>query len=233
MKLFKHFDFTKDTELNRNDWNVVVGEKWANKEIQQYIDSEETLYFKDGLVIRAINDNGIIKSARINTKDKLFFQHGKIEFTCKVPKGLGTWPAVWMMPQEQKHGYWPKSGEIDLLEHTANDMDKFYACLHTQKYNHRDGDPYDTRFKIEGLSDDFQTYGFDWDENKVTYYFNGKEMVTYTKGENGKDQTYKGWPFNEDFYFILNLAVGGMFGGKVDFNCFPQEFIIKEIKVYK
>ncbi len=233
MKLYKHFDFTKDQELNRNDWNVSVGKKWANNEVQQYTDSKDTLYFNNGLVLRAINDNGVIKSARINTKSKVFFKHGKIEFTCKVPKGKGTWPAVWMMPEIAKHGQWPKSGEIDLLEHTANDMDKFYACLHTEGYNHKNGLPYDTRFLVKGLSDDFQTYGFDWDENKVTYYLNGKEMVTYTKGENDRDTTHVGWPFNEDFYFILNLAVGGMFGGEVDYSCFPQEFIIKEIKVFK
>lgn len=233
MKLFKHFDFTKDKELDRSIWNVAVGEKWSNYEVQAYVDSPETHYFNNGLVLRAINDNGKIKSARINTRDNVFFKHGRIEYTCKVPKGQGTWPAVWMMPQEAKYGHWPRSGEIDMLEHTANDMDKFYACLHTESYNHRDGDPYDNRFLIEGLSDDFQTYALDWTEDSISYYYNGKLMVTYTKGEDGRDTSHKGWPFNEDFYLILNLAVGGMFGGEVDYDCFPQEFIIKEIKIYK
>lgn len=233
MKLYKHFDFTKDTKLDRTVWNVEVGEKWSNSEIQQYIDSEETLFFDNGLHIRAINDNGIVKSARINTKGKVYFKHGKIEFTVKVPKGKGTWPAVWMMPQESKYGYWPKSGEIDMMEHTANDMDKFYACLHTEEYNHRNGKPYDTRFQVDGLSDDFQTFGLLWNEDAITYYLNDIEMVTYKKGEFGKDESPKGWPFNEDFYIIINLAIGGMFGGKVDFECFPQEFIIKELKIYK
>ena len=233
MKLYKHFDFTNMTELDQDIWNIQVGEKWSNNEIQQYIDHSDTLFFDNGLHLRAINDNGIIKSARINTKDKLYFQHGKIEFTCKVPKGQGTWPAVWMMPQLSKYGHWPKSGEIDMMEHTANDMNKFYACLHTEAYNHRNGEPYDTRFFIENLSDDFQTYGLLWTEESITYYLNGKEMVTYTKGENGKDDSPKGWPFNEDFYIIVNLAIGGMFGGEVDMNCFPQDFIIKDIKIFK
>lgn len=234
MKLLKHFDFSNDKSLDRNYWNVAVGEKWANNEIQQYVDSEDNIFFdQDGLHLRAINDQGVIKSARINTKDKFYFQHGKIEFTCKVPKGKGTWPAVWMMPQENKFGYWPKSGEIDLLEHTANDMDKFYACLHTEKYNHRNGKPYDTRIKVEGLSDDFQTYGFIWTEDYVIYQLNGKDMVKYEKGQNGWDTSPAGWPFNEDFYIILNLAIGGMFGGKVDYDSFPQDFIIKDIKVYQ
>ncbi len=233
MKLFKHFDFTNQTSLDRTIWNVEVGEKWNNYEIQHYIDSDKTLYFKDGLVIRAFNDNGIIKSARINTKHNFFFQHGKIEFTVKVPKGKGTWPAVWMMPELSKYGNWPKSGEIDMMEHTANDMDRFYACLHSELYNHKNGEPYDTRFLIDGLSDDFQKFGLLWTENQIIYYLNDKEMVTYTKGEDNKDQSPKGWPFNEDFYIILNLAIGGMFGGEVDMNCFPQEFIIKDIKIYK
>ena len=233
MKLIKHYDFVNQTEINRDEWNIEVGEKWSNKELQHYVDSENNLYFEDGLRIKATLENGVIKSSRINTKSKFSMKYGKIEILAKVPKGLGTWPALWMMPQLAKHGHWPKSGEIDIMEHNGHNLDKLYMCLHTEKYNHRDGDPYDQRVTVEGLSDDFQTFGLLWDETKIQYLLNDVEYKTYFKGEHGKDTSHLGWPFDEEFYFIINLAMGGMFGGDVDMESFPQEFIVKDIKIFK
>ena len=233
MQLIKHYDFTSMNHLDETQWNIRVGEKWANHELQQYVNKDENIFFDNGLHLRATLDNGIINSARINTKGKFSFKYGKIDIVAKVPKGKGTWPAIWMMPEEQKYGHWPKSGEIDIMEHNGNNLDKIYCCLHTEAHNHRNGDPYEKIILNKGLSNDFQTYSLYWDQNKITYYINDKELVTYIKGENNRDTSVKGWPFDEQFFIILNLAMGGMFGGKVDMTSFPQDFIIKDIKVYQ
>ncbi len=233
IRLVKHYDFTNQNELDRDEWNIAVGEKWHNKELQQYVDTNENIYFDNGLHLKATYENGIIKSGRINTKNKFTFTYGKIEVLAKVPKGKGTWPAIWMMPNEDTFGHWPKSGEIDIMEHVGNDLDNFIMCLHTEAHNHVNGDAYGAKQVVDGLSDDFQLFSLDWEANQITYYINNEKLVSYKRGEDGKDETHRGWPFIHPYYLILNLAIGGMLGGEVDYNSFPQEFVIKDIKVYQ
>ncbi len=234
MKLIKHYDFTSMTELS-DDWNVAVGEKWANKELQQYVNDDKHIFFSDGLVLQAtLDDDDIIRSARIHTRDNFHFTYGKIEAVAKIPSGKGTWPAIWMMPNENKYGHWPRSGEIDIMEHTANNLDRLFFCLHTEKYNHRrPKEQYYTADIFPGITKDFHTFGLDWKEDEIIYFVDHKEVARYQRGENGKDSGHAGWPFNHPYYLILNLAIGGTFGGDVDYDMFPQQFIIKDIKIWQ
>lgn len=233
MKLLKHYDFTTMNTLHP-DWTVQVGEKWANNEVQQYVHDSEHLFFDQGLVIQATYNDGIVKSARLNTKDNFFFTYGKIEVTAKIPSGRGTWPAIWMMPNNPLYGHWPNSGEIDIMEHTANNLDRLFFCLHTEKYNHKKPkEQYYTADLFPGITEDFHTFGLLWEEQRIVYYLDDIEVAVYTRGEHGKDPSHKGWPFNYDYYLILNLAIGGTFGGTVDYTSFPQQFIIKDIKIFQ
>ncbi len=233
MKLIKHIDFTKMTGLDSTLWNVDVGEKWHNNEKQHYVNDPENILFDNGLIIRATRQGKTIRSARINTKGKFSFQYGRIEIVAKVPSGKGTWPALWMMPEESRHGRWPKSGEIDIMEHVGNEPNKLYTCLHTEKYNHRLKEQYDRTVTIDGMVSDFHTYALTWEKNRITYAVDGKTVTTYERGENGRDATHQGWPFDQPFYLIINLAIGGTLGGEVDMECFPQDFVIRDIKVYQ
>ncbi len=235
MKLIKHFDFSNIDQLNRNEWTVAVGKKWSNNEVQEYVDDEEHLYFdKDnGLTIKATYKNNQVKSTRIHTKDKFYFKHGKIDIIAKVPSGKGTWPALWMMPQEARYGGWPRSGEIDIMEHVGNEPNKIYTCIHTEAYNHRLDEQYYKVYFGKNIPDQFHKYSLLWEENKITYFLNDEIITTYQRGEEGKDTSHKGWPFNEDFYLIINLAIGGTLGGEVDYTCFPQTFCVKDIKIYQ
>lgn len=233
MKLIKQYDFTKMTTLDP-DWTPQVGEKWANEEVQQYVNDHDHIFFDNGLVLQATYDGTVVKSARINTRDNFFFTYGKIEITAKIPKGKGTWPAIWMMPNNPQFGHWPKSGEIDIMEHTANNLDRLFFCLHTEKYNHRKpSEQYYSAKIFPGVTDDFHVFGLVWDNEKIIYYLDDVEVARYHKGEKGKDSSYMGWPFDHDYYLILNLAIGGTFGGAVDYTMFPQQFIVKDIKVYQ
>lgn len=237
MKLIKEYDFTNMTTLEDTDWNIQVGEKWQNNEQQQYVSDKENIFFDDGLHIKATIKNGIIKSGRINTRNNFSFLYGRIDIIAKVPKGVGTWPALWMMPQHSPYGYWPRSGEIDIMEHAGQNLNELFLCLHTEKYNHRDNpnveEQYYTKVYVEDLTDTFYTYSLDWTEDTITYLLNDQVVATYTRGQDGRDATEKGWPFDNPYYLIINLAIGGTFGGKVDMSMFPQEFIIKNIKVYQ
>jgi len=225
-------DFRKEQKLDLNVWNIAVGEKWANNEAQQYTDLNENIFFnQEGLVLQATKENDIIRSARIHTRDKFFFQYGKGEIVAKVPSGKGTWPALWMMPQNNEFGHWPKSGEIDIMEHTGNKKDLLYLCIHTEKYNHIREDQYFYTVQKNNIVDQFHTYGFEWTPDSITYFIDGIKEHTYIKGEGEKDSSHKGWPFNQPFYLIMNLAIGGTLGGQIDMDMFPQQFVIQSINI--
>jgi beta-glucanase (GH16 family) len=232
MNKILEIDFRELTAFPHDLFTIAVGEKWANNELQHYVDDEENLFIgKLGLVIKATNPKkGIYHSARIHTKGKFAFKYGQIDITAKVPKGKGTWPALWMMPEENKYGHWPKSGEIDIMEHVGRDENNLFLCLHTEKYNHRDGDPFYTEYFVEDATTSFHTYSIKWDKDSITYMIDGNEIVTYHKYDRS-DQSHHGWPFDERFYLIMNMAIGGKFGGEVDDTIFPKEFIIQKITV--
>lgn len=232
MKLIKHYDFTKMETLHE-DFTVEIGDKWANNEKQAYRDHPDNLYFDEGLVLQATLEDKKIYSSRLKTKGKFEFQYGRVDIQAKLPKGKGTWPALWMMPADNAYGHWPKSGEIDIMEHVGNELDELVLCLHTERYNHTSDTEYMYKEKIENLSDDFQEFSIIWDEESITYLLNNKVKVTYKKGEDNKVSTPDGWPFDQSFFLIMNLAIGGWFGGNVDYSMFPQQFIIKDIKVYQ
>jgi beta-glucanase (GH16 family) len=174
MKLYKHFDFSNEKSLDLSLWNIEVGKKWANNELQHYVDSDENLYFDNGLVINATLKNGIYESTRINTKNKFFFKYGRIDVVAKVPKGIGTWPAIWMLSKNinedgaywDNQGFgtvnWPTCGEIDILEHWGKNKNYVSSAVHN-------GSSYG--YKVENLggqnvsnaSDQFHEYELDYE----------------------------------------------------------------------
>lgn len=231
-KLIKHFDFTKATELDFKYFNIAVGDKWSNAELQRYVNNPKNLFFDNALVIRSTYEDGIYSSVRINTKNKLAFTYGKIEVIAKVPKGQGTWPALWLLSQDNKYGHWPKSGEIDIMEHVGRKEDEVFLCLHSETYNHQRTEQLHTTKHIEGATNSFHKYGLDWQPDHITYYIDDREIVRYNKADKA-DQSHKGWPFDHNYYFIMNLAIGGKFGGDVDNSIFPVDFVIKDIKIFE
>lgn len=234
MKTLLDLDFTKINNLPRDIFNVRTGEKWANRELQHYVDDNEHIFFSEaGLNLRATYSDGVYESARIDTKDKFFFQYGQIDFVAKLPLGKGTWPALWMMSNDNRYGHWPRSGEIDIMEHVGRDQGKLLLCIHTEKYNHRNEKQYYCEIDKPEIIEGFHKYSLRWEANKIIYLLDDVEVHRYIRGENGFDGTASGWPFDHPFYFIMNLAIGGMLGKEPDSSVFPQDFIIKSIKVTK
>lgn len=219
-------------KLNEKVWNYELGDGcpnicgWGNNERQIY--TKENHKIVDGkLIITAKKDGDQYTSTRITTAGKKEFKYGYMETRAKIPVGQGIWPAFWMLGSNIKQVGWPKSGEIDILEYVGKEPHMVYTTLHT-KANHGDNaSSHKTRF--DNIEEGFHTFGVDWTKDKMDFYVDDTLVFTFNPSDKNEDV----WPFNQPFYFILNVAVGGNFGGpEVDDTIFPQEFIIDYIRVY-
>ncbi|MCK7488321.1 MAG: glycoside hydrolase family 16 protein [Bacillus subtilis] len=146
------------------------------------------------------------------------FQYGRIEVRAKVPTAAkGSWPAIWMLPTEFKEGKtpWPKCGEIDIMEHvTPISMNDFHVSLHTELYNHVIRDPAHAFRKDRRRSrHEFHTYAMDWTKDSIEFFLDGKSFHRYEQNAAGSRQDDGGWPFDKPYYLILNIAIGGTWGG--------------------
>ncbi len=220
-------------KLNQTNWNFELGNGcpnlcgWGNNEKQIYTKTNHT--FKKGkLIIEAKKEGAIYTSTKITTKGKKEFQYGKIEVKAKLPVGNGLWPAFWMLGSTIGEEGWPKCGEIDILEYVGREPDMIFTTLHTQDSH---GNSINTKkTKIENIEDGFHIYGIDWTKEKIEFFVDGNSVYTFNPEEKNKDT----WPFDKKFYLILNLAIGGNFGGSIiDDSNLPQNFYIDYIRVYQ
>lgn len=231
-------------ELNRDDWNVELHEPgWVNSELQEYVDSEENIYLKDGnLVLKPVEikqEDGTkaYTSGRINTQNKHNFKYGLFEARVKVPKGKGFLPAFWMMPtNENLYGQWPRCGEIDIMEVLGHEADTSYGTIHygnphsesQGKYTLSSGD----------FSEEFHVFDVEWAPGKISWYVDGKRIHTesdwYSATENQGEISYPA-PFDQPFYMILNLAVGGNWPGNPDetTDIANSAFYVDYVKAYQ
>lgn len=216
-------------------WNYDTGGSgFGNEEAQFYTkDHLENARVENGkLIIEARKENREDKkytSARLLTKGKFSFQYGTVEVRAKLPKGRGTWPAIWMMSEDMKK--WPDDGELDIMEHVGYHQGYIHASVHTKKYNHiMQTQKTDTLF-VKDASEKFHVYKADWSPEKIEVYVDDKKFFTY---EN-REKTPGAWPFDKPYFIILNLAIGGFWGGKegIDDTIFPQRFEIDYVRVYQ
>ncbi|WP_312395198.1 glycoside hydrolase family 16 protein [Chryseobacterium sp.] len=216
-------------------WNYDVGgDGYGNDESQFYTKNRlENARIENGkLIIEARKENwekNKYTSARLLTKGKFSFQYGTIEVRAKLPKGRGTWPAIWMMSENMKK--WPDDGELDIMEHVGFNQGYIHASVHTQKYNHKIGTQKTDTLMVKDVSEKFHVYKADWTPEKIDVYIDDQKFFTY---EN-KEKTYEAWPFDQPYFIILNLAVGGFWGGKegIDDRIFPQKYEIDYVRVYQ
>ncbi len=235
-KLIWSDEFSKDGLPDPTNWGYDVGDHgWGNDELQYYSKEDvKNARVENGvLTIEARLDSVRPKgftSARLVSKGKAFWQYGYIEVKAKLPEGVGTWPAIWMLPEENRHGGWPKNGEIDIMEHVGYDPGKVHGTVHTEAFNHKIGTQKGGFQQVENFNTDFHTYAIDWTEEKIDFYINGSKYFTFEN--TGGD--YKEWPFDQPFHLILNIAVGGGWGGQegVDLEIWPQQMQIDYVRVY-
>ncbi len=236
-------DEFEGTELNRDDWNVETHNPgWVNNELQAYVDSDDNIYVEDGkLVLKPIQTGegkeATYTSGRVNTQGKHDFKYGIYEARVKVPAGQGFLPAFWMMPtDENTYGQWPRCGEIDIMEVLGNDTDTAYGTIHY-------GNPHsESQGKYEltdgNFSEEYHVFDLEWLPGRLNWYVDGKLMHTendwYSATENQGEITYPA-PFDQQFYMILNLAVGGNWPGNPDdtTDVNSQAFYIDYVRAYQ
>ncbi len=232
------------TSLNRDDWNVELHEPgWVNNELQEYVDSEKNIYVKDGNLVlkpvKTVGSDGKVSytSGRINTQNKHNFKYGLFEARLKVPAGQGYLPAFWMMPaNENLYGQWPRCGEIDIMEVLGNETKTSYGTIH---YGNPHSESQGKHTLEKGnFSDEYHTFSVEWEPGKINWYVDGRLMHTendwYSATEGQGEITYPA-PFDQPFYIILNLAVGGNWPGNpdetTDFD--KAAFMVDYVKVFQ
>lgn len=237
-KLIWEDDFNVDGKVNEKIWNVTYsGSGNGNNEKQFYTDRLVNIFCKDSLLhIVARKEKFDFKSytsAKITTFGKKSIKYGKIEIKAKLPKGKGMWPAFWMLGENIREVGWPLCGEIDIMENVGRRPDEIHFSLHSKKYNHNLNTHQTFVESIKGVHDEFHKYTIVWDESSIKYYVNDKHYITFEKGQEGRDETKEGWPYYPPYFLIINLAVGGNFGGEIDDNIFPQTLLVDYVKVYE
>ena len=225
-------DFNTEN-LDKTHWNYELGNGcpnlcgWGNNERQFY--TKDNVSLKDGnLVITATKDSTKYYSGRITTKDKVQFTYGTVEVKAKLPKGHGLWPAIWMLGSDISETGWPACGEIDIMEYVGKTPHEIHTTLHTPASF---GQSVNTNVEtIKNIEEGFHVYKTNWSKDAIQFFIDNK--LVYTFSPEIKDE--KNYPFNKPFFIILNMAIGGDFGGPdVDNSIFPQEFIIDYVKVYQ
>lgn len=222
-------------------WNYDVGgHGWGNNEKQIYLEkSLENSYVKDGILhIAALKkeyDNMQYTSSRLSTYERFLIQYGKIEVKAKLPEGKGTWPVIWMLPEtiRTKEEKWPLCGEIDIMEHVGKDPNMVHVSLHSKLYNHIENTQVTHFEKLPDVFNDFHLYGIEWSTDSIKFFIDNKLFYEAIKGENGKVTANEGWPFEKPYYLILNLAIGGNWGGEIDETIFPVKMEVDYVRMYQ
>ena len=200
---------------------------WGNNELQYYTNRADNVIVSAGtlkIIAKKENYNGeAYTSARLLSKDKFSFKYGKVEARAKLPAGVGTWPAIWTLGNNIGSVGWPACGEMDIMEHVGKELNKIYGTLH---YPGRSGGNADGNTKIiSNATTEFHIYSMEWTSTLIKIFVDGDLIHSVVNSNN--------LPFNQNFFFILNIAMGGNFGGPVDPAFSSAALEIDYIRVYQ
>ena len=215
------------------DWSYEVKNAgWVNNEKQNYVNGNGVTDVSNGtLKINCKKMDGKIYSGRIYAKKNKGWKYGWVEARIKLPKGKGTWPAFWMMPVNESDG-WPTCGEIDIMEEVGYHPNYTSSSIHCNSYNHTKGTQKTAERLTPGAEGEFHVYALEWTENYIQTYVDGNPLLHFDNDGAGNKNT---WPFNKEFYVILNLAWGGDWGGAqgVDESALPVTMEVDYVRVFK
>jgi beta-glucanase (GH16 family) len=207
-------EFNTNGAPDSSKWGYDIGTGsggWGNNESQNYTNRTDNVKVENG-VLKIITKKESYQgsnytSARLKTQGKFSVQYGKIEFRAKLPVGGGTWPALWMLGDNISSVGWPACGEIDIMEHKGNELNRIHGTLH---FPGRSGGNPDTTSLIPNTTatTEFHTYAVDWRKDAIKFYIDDVLFKTFANSSN--------LPFNQKFFLIMNVAMGGSFGGAID-----------------
>lgn len=236
-------EFDEDGLPDSSKWSYDVGgHGWGNQELQYYTNANlNNAFIEDGILnIRAIREDFMgssYTSARLVTKYKGDWEYARIQVSARMPEGLGTWPAIWMLPTEWRYGDWPHSGEIDIMEHVGYDQGVVHGTIHTGAYNHGLNTQIGYTKNIPTVSSEFHLYEMIWEPARIVLLIDGVQFAQF--GYNPESNLYtensEAWPFDQPFHLILNVAVGGTWGGLRGVNpeAFPTAMKVEYVRVFE
>lgn len=229
-------------------WNHETGgHGWGNNESQYYTARDTNAYIEDGnLILRALKENYTgsdgtrdYTSAKLNSRGKGFWTYGRIDIRAKLPWGQGIWPAFWMMPQESIYGGWAASGEIDIMEYLGHETNRVYGTLHYGGSYPENTHTGDNHSLSEGdFVSTYHLFTLEWEEGIMRWFVDGRLYATQTSEQwftkHPLSAVNKHAPFDQSFYLILNLAVGGNWPGYPDVTTtFPQHVFMDYVRVFE
>jgi len=223
--------------VDDENWTFETGASgWGNNELQNYTSGLNSVVEGGVLTItaRKIDDNkqpGSYTSSRMITKDKHEFTYGKMEIRAKLPSGTGIWPAIWMLGTDIGSAGWPACGEIDVMEYVGYQPNTVHATIHMPAGYGSEGKG--SSKTLDSAEEEFHVYGLIWTEKEMIFYTDSPENQTFRYAPANK--TAENWPFDKPQFFILNVAVGGDWGGAqgVDNNIFPQSMEVDYVRVFQ
>lgn len=232
-------EFDKAGLPDSTKWGYEVGGNgWGNNELQVYTSrrSENARVENGKLIIEARKESYQGKnytSARLLTQGKTTWTYGRIEAMAKLPKGVGTWPAVWMLGKNIPTTGWPKAGEIDIMEHVGFDEGVVHGTVHTEAYNHSKKTEKGKAVTVKDVTTAFHLYAIEWTADQIDFFVDDQKYYSVQKSALGSTEAE--WPFDQPFYLILNVAVGGNWGGQkgVDETIWPQRMEVDYVRVYQ
>lgn len=221
-------EFNTDGLPNPAKWGYDLGAGgWGNNEAQYYTSRADNAVVINGnlkiTMKKEAYSGSNYTSARLLTKDKFSFKYGKVEARIKLPQGGGTWPAFWMLGSDIGTVGWPACGEIDIMEHLGNDINRIYGTLH---YPGRSGGNANGSSRvITNATTDFHIYSLEWSASQIKISVDDQVIHTVTNSAS--------IPFNHNFFLICNIAMGGNFGGTIDPAVTSASMEIDYIRVYQ
>jgi len=230
-------DEFEGTAINTSNWTFETGATgWGNNELQNYTNGDNATLSDGKLIITTnkVDDNetvGSYTSTRMITSGKQEFQYGRIEIKAKLPSGRGIWPAIWMLGSNFGSAGWPACGEMDIMEYVGYDPNTIHSTVHTPSGFGENGNG--SSVTLTTCEEEFHVYGLIWNDQELIFYIDEPENVTHTYSPSTQNDDT--WPFNQSAFFILNVAVGGNWGGVqgIDNSIFPQTMEIDYVRVYQ
>jgi beta-glucanase (GH16 family) len=228
MSLVWSEEFNTDGVPDGSKWGYDLGAGgWGNNEAEYYTNRTDNAVVSGGtlkIIAKAESYSGSsYTSARLLSKDKFSFKYGKIEVRAKLPAGLGTWPAIWMLGNNVSTAGWPDCGEIDIMEHRGNELNKIFGTVHYPGHSGANG--VGSTLTISNATTEFHIYSLEWDATAIKFFVDGQLFETVPNNSS--------MPFNQNFFIILNVAMGGNFGGTIDPAFTSAAMEIDYVRVYQ
>jgi beta-glucanase (GH16 family) len=227
-------EFEAPGSLDPTKWGYEIGYV-RNDEKQYYTSRPENVRVEGGMLViegRKESYQGYgYTSASVNTLGRFAPRYGRVEVRAKLPTGRGSWPAIWMLGTSISRVGWPACGEIDIMENVGFDPLRVHASVHTAAYNHTIGTQKTTSTLVSDPSADFHVYAMEWYPDRIETFVDGTRYFTFRNEGIGS----RSWPFDEPQYLLINLAIGGSWGGQqgIDDSRFPHRYLVDYVRIYQ